>query len=130
LSYLLILLLEIAVIYITAYYILQTSKMSLTISRPAHYVRHEQGEKASNKEEERSRTPEEQDGVTTDTEGFVTETDGFTTENESGHREKVGAKRWRGPKRRDGMANLVEVRLLGAVIVAFKLIYGLDEIER
>jgi len=39
-------------------------------------------------------------------------------------------KNWRGPKRGHGQSLVIEARMMAAVVIAFKLVYGLDGIER
>jgi hypothetical protein len=115
-----------AVIYLVAYQILQILDTSLTISRPEHF---HNGQPYVNPSAPNSRdtTPEldasgdanssPPKAVNTEEEEIV---EGITT----------ASKRWRGPKRPHGQSSAIELRLVGAVLIAFKLIYGLDGTPR
>lgn len=115
-----------AVVYLVAYQILQILDISLTISRPEHF---HNGQPYVNPSAPNSRdtTPEldvsgdAKSGppklVNTEDEEIV---DGITT----------SSKRWRGPKRSQGQSSAIELRLVGAILIAFKLIYGLDGTSR
>lgn len=88
--------------------------MSLTVSRPRQYA---DGKDRSAD----ASTRHAQDEARRDDDDALTQQD---------PEDEPVKKNWRGPKRRSGMSMPVELRLVGAIVIAFKLIYGLDGTPR
>jgi hypothetical protein len=117
-----------AVIYLVAYQILQILDMSLTISRPEqfHDGRSYVDPSAPNS---RGASPNSESATKGDPKG-ETSIPMDVADEQVVEGPTKSSKNWRGPKRGQGQSSAIELRLVGAVLIALKLIYGLDGTPR
>lgn len=112
-----------------AYQILQILDMSLTISRPERYHdgRPRRSPSAPNS---RDSTPDIVIPVNDNSKLESSEPSQITKDEQAVEATIKTGKNWRGPKRPHGTSGAIELRLVAAVLIAFKLLYGLDGFER
>lgn len=117
----------VAVIYLVAYQILQILDISLTISRPEHFHDGRPHVSASNS---RASTPAAEPIADGDLKGESVKPARITEDEQAVEAVIKSGKKWRGPKRPQGASGVIELRLVAAVLITFKLIYGLDGVPR